>query len=413
MSQETTVPFLPHSPGEPAGLDTAIDVEAVDAEMPPQTGDAPDGEVLAGVGHVDYGSDAPPGVLLTGSGEGRAATLNAAREGRGRSASRRGAASRTAPKPAPATPTESDLHEAAIAAEALMAAITPGPLPNGGSVDSVRNLKAAESPEKRLKLTASKIPPPGGNAAPQFGQVAMASSSGHNPRPLQHHPPLFHGSPAAYHAEQGHLVNPPGLRGSATPVPKQEPQHFNLDPEPPWLQGLQMELQTIVQTQKQMATQMQDSGRELGRIQEGIRNLHVGQESLVRRADEQEAALAQMRREFKELEREVQDLRSAPPTRPVSPVNTPRAGQGYNRANSPRFDESGQREVDELQLVAGGWNEAKREHIEADVRAMFEKLKATPLLKSMVLCVETILRLARSRMYVGARTFKLRRCILL
>ena len=32
---------------------------------------------------------------------------------------------------------------------------------------------------------------------------------------------------------------------------------------------------------------------------------------------------------------------------------------------------------------------------------------------NMVLCVETILRLARSRMYVGARTFKLRRCILL
>ncbi|CAE7755697.1 unnamed protein product [Symbiodinium necroappetens] len=59
----------------------------------------------------------------------------------------------------------------------------------------------------------------------------------------------------------------------------------------------------------------------------------------------------EFRREFKELEKEVQDLRSAPPT---------------------RFDDAGQREVDELQLVAGGWNEAKREHVEADVRAMFE-----------------------------------------
>ena len=323
MSQDTTLPFLPHSPAELGGLDTAIDVGAVDAEMPPETEAAPGGEMLAGVGHVDYGSDAPLGVLRTGSGEGRATTLNASHEGRGRSVSRRGAASRTTPKPAPATPTESELHEAAIAAEALMAAMTPGPLPNGGSVDSVRNLKAAESLEKRLKLTASKMPPPRGDAAPQFGQVALASSSGHNPRPLQHHPLLFHGSPAAYHAEQGHLVNPPGLRSSVTPVPKQEPQHFNLYPEPPWLQGLQMELQTIAQTQKQMATQMQDSGRELGRIQEGFRNLHVGQESLVRRADEQEAALAQMRREFKELEREVQDLRSAPPTRPVSLANSP------------------------------------------------------------------------------------------
>ena len=359
------------------GWKTAIDL---DAEMPPEGEAAQDDEVVGGVGHVDDGSAAPPGGPLAGAGRG-GITLNAVDEGRGRSVSRRGTASRTAPKPAPPTPTESELHEAAIAAEALMAAMTPGPLPNGGSVDSVRNLKAAESPEKRLKLT-SKIPP-GGTAAPHFGQVALASSSGHNPRPLQHHPPLFHGSPAAYHAEQGHLVNPPAPASAMPSVPKHEPQHFNLDPEPPWLQGLQMELQTIVQTQKQMATKMRDSGRELGRLQEGIRNLHVGQESLVRRADEQEAALAQMRREFKELEKEVQDLRSAPPTRPVSPVATPRAGQGYNRSNSPRFDEAGQREVNELQLVAGGCNEAKREHMEADVRAMFEKLKALPLLKSI------------------------------
>ncbi|CAE7919385.1 unnamed protein product, partial [Symbiodinium necroappetens] len=162
-----------------------------------------------------------------------------------------------------------------------------------------------------------------------------------------------------------------------------EPQHFNLDPEPPWLQGLQQELQTIVRTQKQMASQMQDSGREVGKIQESIRHLHLGQDNLAKRADEQEAALAQMRKEFRELEKEVQDLRSAPPTRPVSPVSTPRGGQGYARANSPRFDAAGQREVDELQLVAGGWIEAKREHVEADVQAMFDQLQARPLLKAV------------------------------
>ena len=136
-----------------------------------------------------------------------------------------------------------------------------------------------------------------------------------------------------------------------------------------------------MQTQKQMAQQMQDSGRDLSRIQEGIRNLSVGQEVLTKRADEQEAALAQMRREFKELERDLQELKSAPPTRNVSPAATPRNGSA--RSNSPRFDSDGQREVDELQLVIGGWVEAKREHVETDVRAMFEQLNASPLLKAV------------------------------
>ena len=124
---------------------------------------------------------------------------------------------------------------------------------------------------------------------------------------------------------------------------------------------------------------MQASGAELASIQAGIRNLSIGQESLTRRADEQEAALDQMKREFKQLERELQEFKSAPPARNVSPVQTPRSG--YARSDSPRF--SGQREVDELQIVIGGWSEAKRDAIEGDVRNMFETLRAGALLKAV------------------------------
>ena len=124
---------------------------------------------------------------------------------------------------------------------------------------------------------------------------------------------------------------------------------------------------------------MQASGAELASIQSGIRNLSIGQESLTRRADEQEAALDQMKREFKQLERELQEIKSAPPTRHVSPVQTPRSG--YASSDSPRF--SGQREVDELQIVIGGWSEAKRDAIEGDVRNMFEALRAGALLKAV------------------------------
>ena len=126
-----------------------------------------------------------------------------------------------------------------------------------------------------------------------------------------------------------------------------------------------------------MAKDMSTTSHEL--IQDGVRNLSVGQESLTRRADEQEAALQQMRREFQELEREVQTLRSAPPTRGPSPVSTPR-GTANQAPSSPRF---APREVDELQIVIGGWQEAKRQEIEEDVHEIFQALQALPLLKQV------------------------------
>ena len=48
---------------------------------------------------------------------------------------------------------------------------------------------------------------------------------------------------------------------------------------------------------------------------------------------------------------------------------------------APRF--TPQREVDELQIVVGGWQEAERQDIEGDVRAVFEALQALPLLKQV------------------------------
>ena len=299
-------------------------------------------------------------------------TADRSRErGRGRERFERGAESRGVRQPP--SPTTQELTDAAIAAEALMAATSPLPL-NPPSVDSVRNLKQAESPEKKQQLEkqklATKMPKNPGHAAAPSAPAFGAPASSVVPHETPKHPPLFHGS------------HPPGIGAQASiTAANSGPQHFRLDAEPSWLQGLQQELHTIVQTQKQMAQQMQDSGRDLSRIQEGIRSLSVGQETLTKRADEQEAALAQMRREFKELERDLQELKSAPPTRNVSPAVTPRNGPA--RSNSPRFDSDGQREVDELQLVIGGWVEAKREHVEADVRAMFEQLNALPLLKAV------------------------------
>ncbi|CAE7942394.1 unnamed protein product, partial [Symbiodinium necroappetens] len=263
------------------------------------------------------------------------------------------------------------LEDASAAAAALLAATGQAQTP---SVDGLRN---EPSPEKRPRLSSGSKMPTFGTAPGSLAAGALA------PAPLTHHPPLFHGSVAATSPVARPSVGPTFSDPSvvAPPLPS-GPQHFNLDAEPSWLDSIKHSLQEIALNQKQMAQQMAASSTELRGIQEGVRNLSVGQESLTRRADDQEAALAQMQRERREFEREMQALRSAPPTRMQSPVSTPRAGGGGVGGGgmpSPR----GGREIDELQIVIGGWQEAKRQSIEEDVREMFCKLNAEPLLKQV------------------------------
>ena len=160
------------------------------------------------------------------------------------------------------------------------------------------------------------------------------------------------------------------------------PERYNLDPEPTWIAALRQELQDIGSTQRQMSAQLTDSSHELRKLREGILHLGQGQEALTKRADEQEQALAKMQRDLRDLEKELQAVKSAPPTRSVSPApaysgnNSTRSG----RAGTPRQG-GGESEVDELQVVIGGWREARREDIELEVQTMFEGIRGSALLK--------------------------------
>ena len=162
-----------------------------------------------------------------------------------------------------------------------------------------------------------------------------------------------------------------------------------MEAPPAWLPDLQRDIKVLVETQKLMAQQMQTLGAQLTRIQDGISNLSMGQESLTRRADEQEAALEQTRREFRTMESELHDLKSVAASRPVSPVQTPRASNG--RSDSPRL--SMQREIDEFQIVVGGWAEAKPADIQSDVEIMFRELRANPVIADCfcAVCKEQLL----------------------
>ena len=272
------------------------------------------------------------------------------------------------------------LHDANSAAAALNAALGPplevsNPLshqvavPDEGnhSLDSVRNLHDA-SPEKRARFAnGSKMPPP---RAPNFGGGAGGGGG---------YPPLFHGSPQDAVAVTD-LGAPASARPSGTglPVPSPGPQRFDLD-EPTWVGSLRVQLEQLVQTQVGMQNQLEDSGRSLRNLQTEIRQLGTGQEHLVRRADAQDHALQQMRDEVRELEKELNILKSAPPSRSVSPApnrtgpNTPRSEYGSRP----------QQEVDEMQIVVGGWNECKRDLIEEDVRQMFACMDGGALIRNI------------------------------
>ena len=142
--------------------------------------------------------------------ERRASTvLDEEERGRGRIREPRGRA-----RPEPSSPSENALVEAAIAAEALMAAVTPMKSEHPGSLDSVR-LKAA-SPEKKQRT--SKMP--------AFGDALPL----HDTR--SHHPPLFHGQPP----QPGQDVKVPAAARPTGPA-SARPEVFDLEAQPAWLRS--------------------------------------------------------------------------------------------------------------------------------------------------------------------------------
>ena len=276
------------------------------------------------------------------------------------------------------------LTRSCCAAAALSAALGPPhtrgrsaqqatiPDEGGDSLDSVRNLHEA-SPEKKPRIT-SKMPQATGPGAPRFGGNAAPAHGAST------YPPLWHGhsGPATSMGSEGPAARTPGPLGE---VPRPEPpQHFHLD-EPAWVAGLRNELRSLAHNQQDMSAQLAESGRHLQGIRSEIAQLGSGQEALTRRADAQDQSLQQMRDEMRELERELQALKSAPPTRSVSPAPNRLGGPSTPRSEGPGGRQLG--EVDELQIVIGGWNECKREHIEQDVHDIFGRMDGDALVKQI------------------------------
>ena len=121
---------------------------------------------------------------------------------RGRGSVRTAAVRHTRPgvRYVPASPTDNELIDAAVAAEALMAAMSAGQ--RAEQEVGVDRLQQA-SPEKKQKTTKM----------PTFGQAPPGLPQ------ERHHPPLFHG--------------PPTLGSTEAALPKERPEVYNLEEEPP------------------------------------------------------------------------------------------------------------------------------------------------------------------------------------
>ena len=284
------------------------------------------------------------------------------------------------------------LRDAADAAAALQAALRvepplPNPLPNPYEQQAQQALSEgsmappsttprrippkkkdkAASPEKRMKLAGAGLNPP-----PLFGgSTSIHPTNPPNPSAPTSLAPTPGASPA--------LVAAPGTAPTSVLAPSEcppglpqanhaGPQYYQLDPTPApaWVQ----ELRDLFRGgQKEMLSEIRSQGKNVAKVSEQVNSLQQRQTTFQSRLDQ--------------MELEMRDLRSA---RSVSPGPSRKHGGGtggYMGDVSPRSNvpSSVSRPViDDFQLVIGGWNEAKKSDIESEVRQIFSKIQASPLL---------------------------------
>jgi len=256
-----------------------------------------------------------------------------------------------------AGPSLQDREAAAAALAAAMEVDARGKMPPPTSV--------LGSPAKRHRQQA--IHPPGLKPAPMFG--AEASETEANPHRFYHGP----GEQRA----QGGTGGSTNLSAERAP-----PVHHHIgDGDPPWLAGLKQTLlgdmremkadqKEILSNVHQQRVEFRATGERIQRVEQGQEQMHSFKEEMARRLDH--------------LEKDLQEVRS----RSVSPAPSrgqgagPRAGTG--QAPSPAPSSAGGFVVDDFQLVIGGYAEARREEIEAEVRSLFQDANAAPLLKNII-----------------------------
>ena len=268
------------------------------------------------------------------------------------------------------------LRDAAIAAEALKAATTsaevlPLPVPNpyaiaaAASASNPLSVSASgplslpvnarkqrdrlESPEKKHRTDKKKMET--GTKLPGGGLEA---------------PPLFGGGGPGRSDAMGPVA-------THDPVANRHPQVFHLDPPPSanipsWVGDLR---DMLTGGQKEIMSELHTHKAHLSSVSSQVQNLDKKQEDLSKAQGDMAARLNHMEAEVRELKTRSRSVSPAPPLPDQSPRSTTASTLG------------GRPVVDDFQIVIGGWNDAKRGDIEAEIRHLFELNQASPLLHNI------------------------------
>ena len=266
------------------------------------------------------------------------------------------------------------LRDAAIAAEALKAATSaaeviplaePNPYALAAAhvsstaaastapglalpVNSRRQRERLESPEKKPKVDRKK-------AEPGSRQAGLEA------------PPLFGGGGLGRTDLPSHASPVPPPEGTGRP-----PQVFHLDPPPTNIPSWVGDLRDMLTGgQREIMFELHTHKAHLSTVSHQVQNLDKRQEDLTRAQGDMVARLNNMEAEVRDLKTRSRSVSPAPPVPDQSPRSTTASTLGGRPA------------IDDFQIVIGGWNDAKRGDIEAEIRNLFELNQASPLLHNI------------------------------
>ena len=165
------------------------------------------------------------------------------------------------------------------------------------------------------------------------------------------------------------LRSPPLFGGAGPPDktkrPLPEAYHIGDDVAPPWATALQQGIDSLGKGQQDQLQALQRNSEAIRGIADKVQVLETRQDTTLERTAALELRISSM-------EQELRDIRS----------RSPSATSGVSPSPSPRDGRSGQTH-DDWQIVLGGWREAKREDIETEVRAWFQRAQCEGLLQAM------------------------------
>ena len=247
--------------------------------------------------------------------------------------------------------------------------------------DALRDAaRAAAASEARERLV---LPLPSMNPYQQVALEAQAVSGGSGVRKEGKGPKDRLESPEKKH-KRG--LGPAPLFGgsmtsgpAAAAPPSKEPlpakpvvptEFYNLDPQSPpaWVHDLR---DMMVGGQKELMNELQSHKSHLAHVVTQVQGIDDQQQDLAKAHKEMQNRMNNMEAEVRNLKSRSRSVSPAPPLPDQSPRSTAPSTLG------------GKPPVDDLQLVIGGWDDARRGDIEQEVRELFSAIEASPLLTNI------------------------------